>query len=395
MAFHILEGPSPSCGNIYLSNDSIINNFSFTEFKIGALLSLNTDYDFSAEYFQFNLIIPLSESQIDNLEQFADNIFKFLNKYISITNILIICKTGKTLGPTVIISYLMKIINKDINFCFNIVKSVCPEINGSIKELKFLKKLEKFNAIEQLKAFKPNQNPHLLKKNKKNKAENKENLKINENEVNETQKKLSFEKENKLFRNIESKYEVHSIESYSKQEPSIYFEDIHCILNPVNSSKIPFQELSSNNNSFFLENIGGLYLSNYIAAKNENLLKSLNIGAVLTVAEEIKFQYKEDIINENICAKDFEDYNIFQNFEKCFNFIDKYRKKTNVLVHCYAGVSRSATIIIGYIMKNEKKKFIDVFNMVRKIRKQVSPNMGFVYQLKNYEQEIFNYIENK
>jgi len=40
-----------------------------------------------------------------------------------------------------------------------------------------------------------------------------------------------------------------------------------------------------------------------------------------------------------------------------FDFIDTHRKNTNVLVHCFVGVSRSATIIIGYIMKTKNFTF--------------------------------------
>ena len=52
-----------------------------------------------------------------------------------------------------------------------------------------------------------------------------------------------------------------------------------------------------------------------------------------------------------IPAHDKPGYNIAQHFTKSSEFIDRHRKYTSVLVHCYAGISRSAALCIAYIMK--------------------------------------------
>ena len=49
-------------------------------------------------------------------------------------------------------------------------------------------------------------------------------------------------------------------------------------------------------------------------------------------------------------------------FDSTIEFIDKNRKNTNVLVHCVKGISRSATIVIAYIMWKFHMKYEMAFH---------------------------------
>ena len=77
-----------------------------------------------------------------------------------------------------------------------------------------------------------------------------------------------------------------------------------------------------------------------------------------------------------------------QYFETAINFIEKARLSGNVLIHCFAGISRSASILIAYLMKMERMDLNSAFRVVKERRWKVNPNHGFLGQLEQYEKEV-------
>lgn len=140
------------------------------------------------------------------------------------------------------------------------------------------------------------------------------------------------------------------------------------------------------------ESLGGLYLGNYEAASDIALLKKHNIKAVLTVAADLRLNYPsaEGITHEVISALDMVSYDLSKHFNRCFDFIEKHRAETNVLVHCLAGISRSATIVIMYLMRTQRMGFESAFSFVKKRRKIIFPNPGFVRQLRVFSSQMKN-----
>ena len=61
-----------------------------------------------------------------------------------------------------------------------------------------------------------------------------------------------------------------------------------------------------------------------------------------------------------------------------------------VLVHCYAGVSRSATVTVAYIMKHLKMPLNEAYQFVKNKRPVISPNLNFMGHLLNYEKNWRN-----
>lgn len=85
---------------------------------------------------------------------------------------------------------------------------------------------------------------------------------------------------------------------------------------------------------------------------------------------------------------------LFQQLENACNFIDTARKtsKAKILVHCKAGISRSATLVIYYLMTRAKMdlSLAKALRVVRDARPIVSPNEGFMRALCRIETEVLN-----
>lgn len=59
-----------------------------------------------------------------------------------------------------------------------------------------------------------------------------------------------------------------------------------------------------------------------------------------------------------------------------------------VLVHCNAGVSRAAAVVIGFLMNSERLSFARAFSLVKNARPAACPNPGFMEQLHKYQEQI-------
>lgn len=61
-----------------------------------------------------------------------------------------------------------------------------------------------------------------------------------------------------------------------------------------------------------------------------------------------------------------------------------------ILVHCEAGISRSPTICMAYLMKTRKFRLEEAFDYIKQRRSLISPNFSFMGQLLQYESEILS-----
>jgi len=135
------------------------------------------------------------------------------------------------------------------------------------------------------------------------------------------------------------------------------------------------------------EILPNLYLGDYECAKNKISLESLGITHILTVA---KFRplYLSRFTYKILEVDDANSEDILGHLESCVEFIDEGRKKGGILIHCRHGVSRSATVTIGYVMAKEKMDVKSAFELVKRKRSRIGPNSGFMSQLEQWEKML-------
>lgn len=127
-----------------------------------------------------------------------------------------------------------------------------------------------------------------------------------------------------------------------------------------------------------------IYLSNVITAHDLPTLKQAGITHIINLsgtenAFPDKFKYLTILID------DHQSENIHQYFNKTNAFIlSTLIGNGRVLVHCAAGVSRSPTIVIAYLIEHHNFTPQTALKHIRLMRPIVEPNFGFMNQLEDY-----------
>jgi protein-tyrosine phosphatase len=91
----------------------------------------------------------------------------------------------------------------------------------------------------------------------------------------------------------------------------------------------------------------------------------------------------------SVPVNDVENADIKVHFQKTIGFIrESINQGGRVLVHCYAGMSRSVTIAVAYLMQEHQMKMDEALRLIRQKRPYSEPNPGFMKQLAEFEREL-------
>lgn len=133
-----------------------------------------------------------------------------------------------------------------------------------------------------------------------------------------------------------------------------------------------------------------IFIGNSRISKDLRQLEYYGITHVVNCADELENNVKN--YDENIswlwlpmidCAQDGDVANYIPEAVK---FIDEVVTNNNkVLVHCAAGISRSSSITIAYLMYKHNIRYERAFNRVKNMRSCCKPNSKFVEQLKGFD----------
>ena len=108
------------------------------------------------------------------------------------------------------------------------------------------------------------------------------------------------------------------------------------------------------NNQDIVEMFPNLFISNYSTSTNFTLLKNIGITHVITINSYFNPPYTRDFVYHYFPAYDDMNEDITPLFDECTNLIFKilFNSSCNkILIHCQAGRSRSAILILAFIIK--------------------------------------------
>lgn len=111
-----------------------------------------------------------------------------------------------------------------------------------------------------------------------------------------------------------------------------------------------------------------LYLSSFVGATEYNIMK-FNVSCVITVCNEVPKVELKHVESIKLCVQDKPSEQLFKYFDFVADKINEVANKNGVcLVHCVAGISRSATMVLVYLMKHLRMTLREAHTLVKSKR---------------------------
>ena len=144
--------------------------------------------------------------------------------------------------------------------------------------------------------------------------------------------------------------------------------------------------MCSNNFDWILDDLA---LGNIVAGSNLTSLHKQGITAIVAIVPSLPHKAKYYSNNGfslfHIPLYDAPREDISQWFDHVSDFLMAHRfMGRKVLVHCHAGVSRSATLVASFLMNLKDWNHHRALKYIRSKRGCINPNPGFVKQLLAY-----------
>jgi protein-tyrosine phosphatase len=147
-----------------------------------------------------------------------------------------------------------------------------------------------------------------------------------------------------------------------------------------------------------------LYIGSKQDAKSLSTLQKLNIKSVINCTPKRSddpengcsnyYEKSKQVVYCRIPVFDNRGENILKYLDISYKFIEENRHYGNILVHCHKGISRSVSIVIGYMMKKSDLNYEEALSHIQMFRPIAQPNESFEEQLRTYqpnrEQSIYN-----
>ena len=126
--------------------------------------------------------------------------------------------------------------------------------------------------------------------------------------------------------------------------------------------------------------IDNIYVGDIFSTNCEPLLK--NINCVVSLIDNVINHPNIDYLS--IPIDDLPEVSIIPVCEKVYDYLEQNKGK-QILVHCYAGGSRSVATVIYYIMKKYNKSYDEAYTFFQSKRTNITMNKGFISQLQTVQ----------
>ena len=207
------------------------------------------------------------------------------------------------------------------------------------------------NKNEKMKEkLKEKKNFHVQNKIENKKEEKKINKKREDKKISPETLSLMSSYKKEVEKELSSKVnECKNLKDDKKYQQMVKLMQILKLCDTMNKIK---------NDKKAVEIIPHLYIGSITSASNLEELESKNITHILCCGFKLKCFFPEKFKYYKIDIIDRENENIRKYFDETNNFINESIKNNgNILVHCQAGISRSTSIIIAYLMKYNNMNF--------------------------------------
>jgi len=139
------------------------------------------------------------------------------------------------------------------------------------------------------------------------------------------------------------------------------------------------------------EILPGLLLGPFQASKSLEVLQSLGVTHIVCIRDKreafsVRARFPEQFRYLVLDVEDNEDQNVIRLFPEADRFITQALSAGGkVLVHCNGGISLSPAFVVMFVMRHCHLSWEDALHLVQNRRYCISPNGGFLTQIKEYE----------
>lgn len=128
-----------------------------------------------------------------------------------------------------------------------------------------------------------------------------------------------------------------------------------------------------------------IYLGNAYNAADYYYLKNFGITGIVNACNEISNYFEDDFEYFKIDILDINNSSIYDYFDPFILFIEKIiNNNGKIMIHCYMGSSRSAILVVLYLVKYKSYTLNESIDFITYRRKRVNINITYIEELKKY-----------